>query len=524
MNSLQQKSYVYSQESSTYQIQLGASVVEIAAKSARIDLSSKQLDDQGLKRVLQVFEIVPMRECLKSLDLSNNTFTSVGAGYLADTLRMGFPYLQYLSVAGNSIGDNGIDSIASCLRRPNPPPCPSLALLDISNNGITAAGAVFVHRLIRRLDGMINVIFDNNPISGEGLGFIFSSKYWESFSIINTSADDSFSLFVKSTPNKSFNLKHLTIGQNHLSPESIQVLPTILTASSVPTLQTLILEESLGEEGMKLLIGVAKERSLSSIKTIALKNCSVLLNQVFDFFRVVDGEGFPMIRSFKIVEEDQYLIESEYSLEANKHICSLVSINLQTSVDSIPNFYLSHTTRCLKWANSSPQSISLILNSSFQSLALPSLKQVYLIGMHQPESSFVEALKMIPPVTKYLILENINVTPSESPCDMNEDALTGIKLEYLTVIHASPMSIIIKVILPLLKTVRILDLHNTQLTDSDISVLFTYSQQYSLLYDSFIVNTASLSEESIQLISQLTRQNDTTTNNAVERCHFCAVY
>ena len=50
-----------------------------------------------------------MRECLKSLDLSSrlvhvhlavdNTFTSVGAGYLADTLRMGFPYLQYLSVA-----------------------------------------------------------------------------------------------------------------------------------------------------------------------------------------------------------------------------------------------------------------------------------------------------------------------------------------------------------------------------------------------------------------------------------------
>lgn len=32
MNSLQQKSYVYSQESSTYQIQLGASVVEIAVE------------------------------------------------------------------------------------------------------------------------------------------------------------------------------------------------------------------------------------------------------------------------------------------------------------------------------------------------------------------------------------------------------------------------------------------------------------------------------------------------------------
>ena len=53
-----------------------------------------------------------------------------------------------------------------------------------------------------------------------------------------------------------------------------------------------------------------------------------------------------------------------------------------------------------------PQSISLILNSSFQTLSLPSLKQVYLVGMNQPESSFVDALKMIPPVTRYLILES----------------------------------------------------------------------------------------------------------------------
>lgn len=32
MNSLQQKSYVYNQESNTYQIQFGASVVEIAVE------------------------------------------------------------------------------------------------------------------------------------------------------------------------------------------------------------------------------------------------------------------------------------------------------------------------------------------------------------------------------------------------------------------------------------------------------------------------------------------------------------
>ena len=75
---------------------------------------------------------------------------------------------------------------------------------------------------------------------------------------------------------------------------------------------------------------------------------------------------------------------------------------------------------------------------------------------------------------------------------------------------------------------------DTSLNDSDIEKIFVFSQQNSLLYDSLNVNTASLSEESIQLVSQLTRQNDTATSNhwimmiivdnAIERCHFCAVY
>lgn len=442
--------------------------------------------------------------------------------------------LLFYSYPGNSIGDNGIDTIASCLRRPNPPPCPSLALLDISSNGITAAGAVFVHRLVRRLDGMMNITFDSNPISGEGLGFIFSSKYWESFSIINTSADDSFPLFVKSVSNKAFNLKHLTISNNHLSPASIQALPTILTSSSVPTLQTLILEETLGEEGMKLLIGIAKERALHSIKTISLRNCSVLLSQVFEVFKVVDCDGFPMLRSFKVVEEKQFSVCSEYALEVNRHICSLVSLCLYTKVDKITNFYISPTVQCFKWENSIPQPISLIFNSSLQALSLPSLIQLYVVGMQQSESSFIEALKLIPPITKYLILENISLTPSESPYEIDEETFSRIQLEFLTILNSSPTSALIKAILPLLKTIRTLDLHNTELTDIDVRELFNYSEKHSIVYDSLLINTASLSDDSIQLISQMARQDDTSISkpldaimridHAMERCHFCTVY
>ena len=61
----------------------------------------------------------------------------------------------------------------------------------------------------------------DNPINGEGLGFIFSSKYWEVFDIIGifyklslaieTKADDSFVLFAKVFGTKALNIKHLKI-------------------------------------------------------------------------------------------------------------------------------------------------------------------------------------------------------------------------------------------------------------------------------------------------------------------------
>lgn len=51
-----------------------------------------------------------------------------------------------------------------------------------------------IHKLIRRSDAILTIDFSgvfhflkftsDNPINGEGLGFIISSKYWETFNII----------------------------------------------------------------------------------------------------------------------------------------------------------------------------------------------------------------------------------------------------------------------------------------------------------------------------------------------------
>ena len=75
---------------------------------------------------------------------------------------------------------------------------------------------------------------------------------------------------------------------------------------------------------------------------------------------------------------------------------------------------------------------------------------------------------------------------------------------------------------------------DTELTDTDVRELFNYSEKHSIVYDSLLINTASLSDDSIQLISQMARQDDTSISkpldaimridHAMERCHFCTVY
>ena len=64
---------------------------------------------------------------------------------------------------------------------------------EIVDCGITTDGARTLHRIIRKTSGMMDVLFRgmvegivfnvDNQINGEGVGYIFSAKYWESFTI-----------------------------------------------------------------------------------------------------------------------------------------------------------------------------------------------------------------------------------------------------------------------------------------------------------------------------------------------------
>lgn len=71
-----------------------------------------------------------------------------------------------------------------------------VVLVEFDNKadcGITTDGARTLHRMIRKTSGMMDVLFRgmneenifivDNQINGEGVGYILSAKYWESFTI-----------------------------------------------------------------------------------------------------------------------------------------------------------------------------------------------------------------------------------------------------------------------------------------------------------------------------------------------------
>ena len=142
----------------------------------------------------------------------------------------------------NRIGDKGLESITSVLRRINPSPCPSLVFLDISSHliecRITYRHEHYGNR--RCLYSQTNSSHRRCAECSFRSYCVFQCCYdkitrlavkvWDSFSLLNTGkpsrfsvfyecdglcidtkVNDSFDLFAKSTHTKSYNLKHLAI-------------------------------------------------------------------------------------------------------------------------------------------------------------------------------------------------------------------------------------------------------------------------------------------------------------------------
>ena len=102
----------------------------------------------------------------------------------------------------------------------------------IVDNGITAVGAVTIHKMIRRSDGMMNIIFDSEfvpplscrqPDQRRGHGFHLL------FQVLGVLLRGQYVLFLPS---------HKTLPSTR-SSASLQLLPALLTSPAVPSLQSL---------------------------------------------------------------------------------------------------------------------------------------------------------------------------------------------------------------------------------------------------------------------------------------------
>lgn len=97
-----------------------------------------------------------------------------------------------------------------------------------------------------------------------------------------TNAEDSFQQFLKAYRKHDFNLRYLTVLQNHLSLPNINHFFETLKKTQIPTLQTLTLgpllsipsltEESLTDSGMGALLDISRTRALTSLKKLVLQS------------------------------------------------------------------------------------------------------------------------------------------------------------------------------------------------------------------------------------------------------------
>ena len=115
----------------------------------------------------------------------------------------------------------------------------------------------------------------------EVLGDLQRHPYLHRFvSIPVTNAEDSFQQFLKAYRKYDFNLRYLSVEQNHLSLPSINHFFETLKKTQIPTLQSLTMgfslsvcwstEENLTDSGLGSLLDVSRTRALTSLKRLVL--------------------------------------------------------------------------------------------------------------------------------------------------------------------------------------------------------------------------------------------------------------
>jgi len=132
----------------------------------KINLHGNTIGDEGVRSLASALKL---NSTLESIILNGNQISKDGAQFLAEALMIN-KMLRYLNVHGNNIGDEGAQSLAKALKVNN-----SLVSIDLNQNQISTVGANFLAEAL-----MVNKILENlymniNNIGDEGVQSLSSA-------------------------------------------------------------------------------------------------------------------------------------------------------------------------------------------------------------------------------------------------------------------------------------------------------------------------------------------------------------
>lgn len=275
-------------------------LTRVTIENRVVNASGLELDNQDLEGFLQLLSPGDTEKNIIEINLSHNKISSDGMHDFCKHLASHFPCLVRLDVSYNPVGDSGVTFLYEAIKSRIEKRLSILTFINLTSTNISQEGARTIYSMIRKSDGALIVSFENNAINGEGIGFIFAARYWESFTINNNTLDVTFPLFLMQIRQHSYMLKELRIANNNLSPSTAQQLPQVIGSLALPSLRVLWIEERLWDEGVRSFFRSDAIVNLVNLERLSLVNTCLKVDAFVSFLQTFHEKVFPNLKEVQI--------------------------------------------------------------------------------------------------------------------------------------------------------------------------------------------------------------------------------
>ena len=194
----------------------------------KLDFSDNEIGDDGVKALSDYLQ---SKSCkLQTLNLSCNKFTSTGASFIANALKLNVT-LQELDISNNDISDVGIEVVSNCLKsitqqRNQFQNTRGLKKLYISHIKISDCGLRSVKDFLKNNCTLCFLDLSNNDITSNSVNIIAEAlRYNNTLKILDISSNNLYDDGITSISNHLNNtLQELNLSSNHITDIGIENL------------------------------------------------------------------------------------------------------------------------------------------------------------------------------------------------------------------------------------------------------------------------------------------------------------